>query len=156
MPSTAETTRKTPAKRETRHEITGEQQAVTSKQGLRMHTLDIDAPLHIPYFTPGDVLDNARTATSWLPPLPPARELAFYGGLGALAVAGALEWPVAVAIGGATLVVRRKGAQARAEQRAEEQRSEERRATGRQKSVEAGQSGAASDTGPERHTKKKG
>ncbi|MFE9173769.1 hypothetical protein ACFYNZ_30655 [Streptomyces kebangsaanensis] len=41
----------------------------------------------------------------------PARDLVFYGGLGALAVAGALEWPVALAVGGAAWLVRsrRKG-----------------------------------------------
>ncbi|MFF9126748.1 hypothetical protein ACF09J_26285 [Streptomyces sp. NPDC014889] len=36
----------------------------------------------------------------------PTRDLVFYGGLGALAVAGALEWPVALAVGGATWLVR--------------------------------------------------
>ncbi|MFF1603216.1 hypothetical protein ACFVYV_38090 [Streptomyces mirabilis] len=30
----------------------------------------------------------------------------FYGGLGALTVAGALEWPVALAVGGATWLLR--------------------------------------------------
>ncbi|MFI9603228.1 hypothetical protein ACWEQ7_09070 [Streptomyces sp. NPDC004069] len=34
------------------------------------------------------------------------RDLVFYGGLGALAVAGVLEWPVALAVGGATWLVR--------------------------------------------------
>ncbi|MFF4487681.1 hypothetical protein ACFY0F_14500 [Streptomyces sp. NPDC001544] len=34
------------------------------------------------------------------------RDLVFYGGLGAMTVAGALEWPVALAIGGATWLLR--------------------------------------------------
>ncbi|MFE9609792.1 hypothetical protein [Streptomyces sp. NPDC006012] len=49
---------------------------------------------------------TARVATAHLPSRPPARELAFYGGLGALTVAGALEWPVALAVGGATWLLR--------------------------------------------------
>ncbi|POX42268.1 hypothetical protein C3486_05915 [Streptomyces sp. Ru73] len=80
-----------------------------------MHTLDVRAPLHVPYLTPGDVVNNARTATGWLPPLPPARELVYYGGLGALAVAGALEWPVALAVGGATVLIQRSRRQEPAE-----------------------------------------
>ncbi|MEK8174790.1 hypothetical protein NKH77_54295 [Streptomyces sp. M19] len=52
-------------------------------------------------------------------PLPPTRDLVFYGGLGALAVAGALDWPVALAIGGAALVVH--GGQRAAPERHEEQ-----------------------------------
>ncbi|MGW2642898.1 hypothetical protein [Streptomyces sp. NPDC001348] len=36
------------------------------------------------------------------------RDLVFYGGLGVLTVAGALEWPVALAIGGATWLLRGK------------------------------------------------
>lgn len=78
--------------------------------GLHMHTLHADLP--IPYFTPGDLGANARAATSRLPSLPglpPPRRLAFYGGLGALAVAGLVDWPVAVAIGAATVVARGRG-----------------------------------------------
>ncbi|WP_157877382.1 hypothetical protein [Streptomyces odonnellii] len=85
--------------------------------GLRMHTLHADLP--IPYLTASDITANARAAGSKLtppkpplpsmpsmPPLPPPKRLAFYGGLGALAVLGALDWPVAVAIGAATVVAR--------------------------------------------------
>ncbi|WP_189856692.1 hypothetical protein [Streptomyces poonensis] len=70
-----------------------------------MHTLDVHAPVRIPYFTAGDVVANTRTLTSRLP----AGDVLFYGGLGALALAGALEWPVALAIGGATAVLRGRG-----------------------------------------------
>ncbi|GAA1187620.1 hypothetical protein GCM10009654_51520 [Streptomyces hebeiensis] len=82
--------------------------------GLRMHTLH--AKLPIPYLTPGDVTANARAAGSKLAPpmpskesmpsMPPPKRLAFYGGLGALAVFGAVDWPVALAIGAATVVAR--------------------------------------------------
>jgi hypothetical protein len=66
-----------------------------------MHTYRAPG-LPIPYFTPGDVYANVRTTTSWIP----AKSVVFYGGLGALTVAGALEWPVALAIAGATSLVR--------------------------------------------------
>ncbi|MGS2591596.1 hypothetical protein [Streptomyces hebeiensis] len=82
--------------------------------GLRMHTLHAELP--IPYLTPGDVTANARAAGSKLvppmpskasmPSMPPPKRLAFYGGLGALAVFGAVDWPVALAIGAATVVAR--------------------------------------------------
>jgi hypothetical protein len=49
---------------------------------------------------------NVRNVGAMLPPLPPPKRLAFYGGLGALAVVGALDWPVAVAIGAAAAVAR--------------------------------------------------
>ncbi|NBM15817.1 hypothetical protein [Streptomyces sp. GC420] len=55
--------------------------------------------------TPGDLKASAKAMTSHLPAFP-GKDLLFYGGLGALTVAGALEWPVALAIGGATYVVR--------------------------------------------------
>lgn len=117
MPSTAESTRKSAAKRSAPPETTEDTHVHRSKQGLSVHTLDVRAPLHVPYFTPGDVVNNARTAGDWLPSMLPARELLYYGGLGALAVAGALEWPVALAVGGATVLLRRSGRQEPAEQR---------------------------------------
>ncbi|MFE0510021.1 hypothetical protein [Streptomyces sp. NPDC058964] len=60
----------------------------------------------IPYLTREETASAAQAARSRLPSTPPAKDLAFYGGLGALTVAGALEWPVAVAIGGATWLLR--------------------------------------------------
>ncbi|MFE2498227.1 hypothetical protein ACFXKS_00320 [Streptomyces scopuliridis] len=78
---------------------------IRSGGGLRMHALHADLP--IPYLTAGDVTANARAAGSKLaPPMPPPKRLAFYGGLGALAVLGAIDWPVALAIGAATMVAR--------------------------------------------------
>lgn len=67
---------------------------------LRMHTLD--APVHVTYFTPADMAANAQAVVSRLP----TKDLIFYGGLGALAVAGALDWPVALAVGGAAWIIR--------------------------------------------------
>jgi hypothetical protein len=82
---------------------------------IQMHTVHTDLP--IPYFTPGDLTANAHVVTSHLPalsalPLPPPRTLVFYGGLGALALAGAIDWPVALAIGAATVVARGKRSEA--------------------------------------------
>ncbi|MGW2763586.1 hypothetical protein [Streptomyces sp. NPDC001275] len=59
--------------------------------GVHLRTRMFHAPVPIPYLS----LENV-----------PTRDLVFYGGLGALAVAGALEWPVALAVGGATWLVR--------------------------------------------------
>jgi hypothetical protein len=88
--------------------------------GLAHHTAHASLP--IPYLTPADMAATARSAASHLPAavpdrlpsgvksqlsaLPSREQMAFYGGLGALAVAGAVEWPVALAIGAATAVAR--------------------------------------------------
>lgn len=104
MPTATKTERRTTAKRaapESRA-TTKERRAPNGEHGLAMHTVDVNAPLHIPYLTPRDMLINARAATTRLP----VKALAFYGGLGAMAVAGALDWPVALAVAGATAVVR--------------------------------------------------
>lgn len=47
---------------------------------------------------------TARTVRSFLPP---ADRLLYYGGLGALAIAGILEWPVAAAAGAGVWVATR-------------------------------------------------
>ncbi|MFE1313293.1 hypothetical protein [Streptomyces sp. NPDC058755] len=62
----------------------------------------------LPYMTAGDLKASAKAMTSRLPAFP-GRDLLFYGGLGAMTAAGVLEWPVALAIGGATFVLRGKG-----------------------------------------------
>ncbi|GAA3114069.1 hypothetical protein GCM10010466_01480 [Planomonospora alba] len=49
----------------------------------------------------GQVLGIARSF------LPPRERLAYYGGLGALAAFGLLEWPVAAAIGVGTVIAQR-------------------------------------------------
>lgn len=106
MPRAATTTRKTTAARARPRAKSAAQQPAAAADGkLRMHTLDVHAPVHIPYLTPGDVVANTQAMTSRLP----TRDLLFYGGLGALAVAGALDWPVALAIGGATAILRGQG-----------------------------------------------
>jgi hypothetical protein len=62
--------------------------------------------VHVP--TPGMsyVGDAGRIIAGYLPP--PER-LAFYGGLGIAAVLGAIDWPVAAAIGLGTMIARRTG-----------------------------------------------
>ncbi|MEU3983825.1 hypothetical protein AB0F77_27730 [Streptomyces sp. NPDC026672] len=74
--------------------------------GLHLHMRTLHPSVPIPYLTKEEVTSTARAATSRLPGPPAAKDLAFYGGLGALTVAGALEWPVALAVGGATWLVR--------------------------------------------------
>ncbi|GHH82182.1 hypothetical protein GCM10018793_41390 [Streptomyces sulfonofaciens] len=77
------------------------------EQRLHMHTAHPSIP--VPYVTRADLSANVHAAESALPDvrMPPPERLAFYGGLGALAVAGAVEWPVAAAIGVATVIARR-------------------------------------------------
>jgi hypothetical protein len=41
--------------------------------------------------------------------LPPPERLAFYGGLGLAATLGAIDWPVAAAVGLGTIIARRTG-----------------------------------------------
>ncbi|GAA3368279.1 hypothetical protein GCM10020367_06010 [Streptomyces sannanensis] len=74
--------------------------------GLHLHMRTLHPPVPIPYLTREEVTSTARAATARLPGTPVAKDLVFYGGLGALAVAGALEWPVALAVGGATWLLR--------------------------------------------------
>jgi hypothetical protein len=70
---------------------------------LHMHTAHAGFP--VPYVTPDDMKANAQEVAARLPATP-KRDLVFYGGLAALTVAGALEWPIAAAVGGATYVLR--------------------------------------------------
>ncbi|GGI94008.1 hypothetical protein [Streptomyces brasiliensis] len=74
--------------------------------GMHLHMRTLHPPVPIPYLTKEEMTNTARAATARLPGTPAAKDLVFYGGLGALAVAGALEWPVALAVGGATWLVR--------------------------------------------------
>ncbi|KUO09833.1 hypothetical protein AQJ58_22560 [Streptomyces sp. DSM 15324] len=84
---------------------------------VHLHTAHPTVP--IPYVTPGDIFTNARTAASLLPA---PRKLAYYTVLGAMTVAGALEWPVAVAVGAATEVITREQGTRRRARQAEETR----------------------------------
>jgi hypothetical protein len=75
----------------------------------RPHVKVAHPSIPVPYVTRKDVTNTVRAAGSAMPTrkLPAPDRLAFYGGLGALAVLGAVEWPVAAAIGVATVVARR-------------------------------------------------
>ncbi|MER6467393.1 hypothetical protein [Streptomyces collinus] len=66
--------------------------------GLHLHTRTFHPAVPVPYPS----VENLPASLQKVP----ARDMLFYGGLGALTVAGALEWPIALAIGGATWVVR--------------------------------------------------
>ncbi|MEV0183447.1 hypothetical protein AB0I54_29745 [Streptomyces sp. NPDC050625] len=74
--------------------------------GLHLHMRTLHPAVPVPYFTMEEMTSTAHAATARLPSAPPARDLLYYGGLGALTVAGALEWPVALAVGGATWLLR--------------------------------------------------
>ncbi|GAA0920184.1 hypothetical protein [Streptomyces thermoalcalitolerans] len=84
---------------------------------LRTHTFHLPVP--IPYISLKKMPARLEDLPARLEDLParleqvparleqvPTRDLVFYGGLGALAVVGALDWPVALAVGGATWLVR--------------------------------------------------
>jgi hypothetical protein len=91
---------------------------------VHLHTAHPRVP--IPYVTPGDAFRNVGTAASAATSLLPSpRKLAFYGLVGAMAVVGAVEWPIAIALGAATEVITREQA---ARQRAEHERIERERA----------------------------
>ncbi|MEV7802786.1 hypothetical protein AB0O28_07545 [Microbispora sp. NPDC088329] len=65
-----------------------------------MHLPHVGMP-HISGRDVGHAMDVARTF------LPPPERIMYYGGLGALAALGILEWPVAAAIGAGTLLAQR-------------------------------------------------
>lgn len=75
-------------------------------RGLHLHTRTLHPPVPIPYITRGDGESSRPGMTSWMPGRPGVKDVMFYGGLGAMTVAGALEWPIALAVGGATWLVR--------------------------------------------------
>lgn len=56
---------------------------------------------HVSRQEAGQAVDAAKSF------LPPPERMAYYGGLGALAVAGLIEWPVAAAIGVGTVIAQR-------------------------------------------------
>jgi hypothetical protein len=58
---------------------------------------------HVPHVS-GDLTNAARVARSYIPP---RDQLALYAGLGAGAVAGLIEWPVAAAVAAGTFVAKR-------------------------------------------------
>ncbi|MET8248508.1 hypothetical protein ABZV31_31405 [Streptomyces sp. NPDC005202] len=107
MARTAGAARQTAAQRQTQQEEAEEAQTHEGA-GLSVHMRTLRPSVPIPYLTLGDMAADARAVASRLPRRPAGKDLAFYGGLGALAVAGALEWPVALAVGGATWLLRSK------------------------------------------------
>ncbi|GAA2893258.1 hypothetical protein GCM10010517_57760 [Streptosporangium fragile] len=99
---------------------TAEREAAEPATGDRSYTLNLPMltvqvrPPHMPhlrmphvrmpYVNRQEASHAVHTARTFLPP--PER-LAYYGGLGALAVAGLIEWPVAAAIGVGTVIAQR-------------------------------------------------
>ncbi|MGE5290242.1 MAG: hypothetical protein ACM3ML_24255 [Micromonosporaceae bacterium] len=72
---------------------------------LPLVTMQVRAPRiglpHVPLEEAGLVIDAARSL------LPPPERVMYYGGLGAVAAIGMIEWPVAAAIGVGTAVAQR-------------------------------------------------
>ncbi|GAT67339.1 hypothetical protein HS048_23260 [Planomonospora sp. ID91781] len=84
--------------------LTGERRAAGALTlTLPMITLEFRPP-RVGGREVGRVVGAAR---AFLPALPPRERLAYYGGLGALAAFGLIEWPVAAAIGVGTVIARR-------------------------------------------------
>ncbi|MFC7010209.1 hypothetical protein ACFQMH_00450 [Streptomyces viridiviolaceus] len=118
MPPTAEPMPQAPEAATERRQEEAQDQASPMGKVVHLHTAH--PRVAIPYVTPGDMFKGARGATSRTPSL---RKLTGYGILGGMAVAGALEWPIAVAVGVATEVItREQAARKRAEQAKEQGR----------------------------------
>lgn len=131
---------------ETQAEETGTQEAQDQEKrtggGKVVHLHTAHAKVPIPYVTPGDAFSKIRlpdvrttasaaasvattAASAATSLLPSPRKLAFYGVLGGMTAAGAIGWPVAVAVGAATEVITREQS---ARQREEHERIERERA----------------------------
>ena len=97
---------------------------ISEPTGMRVHTVQAKVP--IPYLTPQDVAANVRAIGAKLPGTP-GRKALLYGGLGVAALAGVIDWPVAVAIGAATVLARGRKKDEETE-KAEERHEQEPRA----------------------------
>lgn len=76
---------------------------------IQVRPPDLRLPhIELPHVSRQDVGQAVGIARTFLPP--PER-LAYYGGLGALAVFGLIDWPVAAAIGAGTMIAQRTRAQ---------------------------------------------
>jgi hypothetical protein len=101
---------KTPARKTTAAERGREPRARARAAGEAVVPIPVITPrvkvlkLHVPPPGMAYVEDAGRVMASYLPP--PER-LAFYGGLGAAAIFGIIDWPVAAAIGLGTVIARR-------------------------------------------------
>ncbi|MGW0712943.1 hypothetical protein ACWD4G_44675 [Streptomyces sp. NPDC002643] len=110
------------------------QESHESSGGKVLHMHTAHPRMSIPYVTPGDMFTGARGAAREAVRgagglLPSPRKLAFYGLLGGMTAAGAMAWPVAVAMGAATEVITREQAARQHEEheRMERARSESER-----------------------------
>ncbi|GHH68525.1 hypothetical protein GCM10017673_17660 [Streptosporangium violaceochromogenes] len=112
-----ETARKAVSGDTTRRATTAQQRNTAARRhgdGHDGHALTLNLPmmtvqfrpphLHLPHVgmqEAGHAVDAAKSF------LPPTERMVYYGGLGALAVAGLIEWPVAAAIGVGTMIAQR-------------------------------------------------
>lgn len=114
--------RRTPAK--ARATKAASAQPAREEAGGLLHRTDVIVPvanLRVPLLAPRVPDLGAATAqTRWAARtvranLPSTERLVYYGGLGLLAAAGALEWPVAAALGVGVWVAGRSGMRSRAQ-----------------------------------------
>ncbi|MGI5374841.1 hypothetical protein ACQEV2_11450 [Streptomyces sp. CA-251387] len=112
---------------------------------VHLHTAHPRVP--IPYVTPGDMFSGARTATATATSLLPSpRRLAFYGLLGGMTVAGAMAWPVAVAVGAATEVITREQSARHQQEHARMERERAEREQDREDTAGRSETGAPRQT----------
>ncbi|GES09005.1 hypothetical protein [Acrocarpospora macrocephala] len=72
---------------------------------LPMVSLQVHRPhMHVPHMDTSWAERMMRTGRA---AIPPPEQLVYYGGLGVLAVLGAVEWPIAAAIGVGTMIASR-------------------------------------------------
>lgn len=147
QPQTQQVQQPVPPKVEPQTEERHEEKRAGGKL-VHLHTAHPQVP--IPYVTPGDLFSNVRDVTSTATTLLPSpRKLAFYGLLGGMTVAGAMAWPVAVAVGAATEVITREQA---ARQREEHERIERERLTREQGAQPSAERTERTETGTPRQT----
>ncbi|GAA5059118.1 hypothetical protein HNP84_008709 [Thermocatellispora tengchongensis] len=106
-------TRPESTERESRDELLTLNLPMVSFQVHRPHMPQMRRPQmrmpHVDTEPARKAVRNARTA------MPPPERIAYYGGLGALAAFGVIEWPVAAAIGAGTVIAQRARGMRRAE-----------------------------------------
>ncbi len=81
------------------------------RTAVTVPVVNVRVPLLSPRVPDPDAMasQTRRAAQAVRANLPPMERLLYYGGLGALAAAGTLEWPVAIAVGAGVWVAGRTG-----------------------------------------------
>ncbi|WP_214102596.1 hypothetical protein [Acrocarpospora catenulata] len=91
----------------------GKTAAMEEEELLALNLPMVSLQVHRPHMPHMDTSWAERAMETGRKAMPPPERLIYYGGLGALAVIGAIEWPVAAAIGVGTMLASRARAAAR-------------------------------------------